>query len=230
MLRGRVQCGQNMKRLIILGTGGNCLDILEAVLAINSEAGGGVYECAGFLDDNQSIHGSEFHGVRVLGSLADSGHFPDCVFVNGIGSPANFWRKPEIVQTAGLEPERFETIVHPDASVSRFARIGRGSVALAGAAIGANAKIGDHVFLLQGTVVSHDCRVGDFVSVASGACLSGGVEVGTASYIGSNASIRNGVKIGTHSLVGIGSVVLNDVPDNTVVVGNPARVLRRLSS
>jgi len=219
-----------MKRLIILGTGGNCLDILDAVLAINSKAGREVYECAGFLDDNRELHGRELHGGRVVGSLADSGRFPDCVFVNGIGSPTTFWRKPDILRTTGLATERFETIIHPQASVSSFARLGPGCVALAGAAIGAGAEIGNHVFLLQGTIVSHDCHVGDCVSVASGACLSGGIEVGAASYIGANASIRSGVKIGTRSLVGIGSVVLKDVPDNTIVVGNPARVLRPVIS
>lgn len=215
-----------MKRLIILGTGGNCLDILDAALAVNRQAGRTVYECAGFLDDNSALHGRELHGVRVIGSLADSGRFPDCVFVNGIGSPSNFWRKPDIMRTTGLAAERFETVIHPQASVSSFARLGRGCVALAGAAIGAGAEIGEHVFLLQGAIISHDCRVGEHVSVASGACLSGGVQVGTASYIGANASVRSGVKIGTRSLVGIGSVVLKDVPDNTIVVGNPARVLR----
>ena len=61
---------------------------------------------------------------------ADSGRFPDCVFVNGIGSPTTFWRKPEIVRTTGLALERFETIIHPQASVSSFARLGYGCVCL----------------------------------------------------------------------------------------------------
>ena len=96
-----------MKRLIILGTGGNCFDILDAMLAINRHTGRAVFECAGFLDDNAAVHGKEFHGVRVLGSLADAARFPDCVFVNGIGSPNNFWRKDDILRTTGLATERF---------------------------------------------------------------------------------------------------------------------------
>ncbi len=217
-----------MKRLIILGTGGNCLDILDAALAVNRHTGRTVYECVGFLDDNAAVHGQQFAGVPVLGGLKDAIRFADCGFVNGIGSPSNFWRKADIVRTTGLPAERFETVVHPQASISSLAQLGRGCVALAGVAVGARASIGDHVILLQGAIVSHDCRVGDYACITSGACLSGGVEVAADSYIGANASVRGGVKIGPRSLVGIGSLVLKDVPENTVVAGNPARVLRRV--
>lgn len=215
-----------MRRIIILGTGGNCLDILDAVHMTNRVAGRVVYECAGFLDDNRALHGSRLFNAPVLGALADAARFSDCGFVNGIGSPANFWRKAEILQTTGLTVQRFETIIHPQASVSSLAVVGRGCVILAGAIVGARAVIGDHVILLQGAIVSHDCRLGDYTCVASGACLAGGVETAPLSYLGANASVRGGVKIGSRSLVGMGSVVLDNVAENQVVVGNPARVLR----
>lgn len=47
--------------------------------------------------------------------------------------------------------------------------------------------------------------------------------------IGANATLLPGVTIGRDALVGAGSVVVNDVPDGTVVVGNPARVVRRVA-
>jgi sugar O-acyltransferase (sialic acid O-acetyltransferase NeuD family) len=219
-----------MKRLIILGTGGNCLDILDAALAVNRQHDAPVYECVGFLDDNRECHGKKVCNVPVLGSLADAERFADCVFVNGIGSPNNFWQKPDILRTTGLQVERFETIRHPQASISQFAQLGRGVVVLAGAVVGARAVIGNHAILLQGAIVSHDCRLEDFACVASGACLAGGVEAGAASYIGGNASVRGGVRIGPRCLIGLGSVVLADVPDDTIVVGNPARVLRPILS
>lgn len=217
-----------MKRLIILGTGGNCLDILEAALAVNRYAARTVYECVGFLDDNAALHGRQIAGVPVLGPLKEAARFHDCMFVNGIGSPDNFWRKADIVRTTGLTVERFEAVVHPQSSISSLAQLGRGCVALAGVAVGARATIGDHAILLQGAIVSHDCRLGDYSCVASGACLAGAVDLAASSYIGANASVRGGVRIGSRSLVGMGSVVLQDVPENTVVAGNPARVLRRV--
>ncbi len=215
-----------MKRLIILGTGGNCLDILDAALALNRAAGGATYDCVGFLDDQTALRGSNICGLPVLGSLADAARFTDCVFVNGIGSPRNFQRKADILETTGLPPDRFETIVHPQASVSSLARLGRGCALLAGAMVGARAELGDHVVVLQGAIISHDCRLGDCASVASGACLAGGVEVQDHCYIGANASVRGGVVLGRGCLVGMGSVVLENVAPNAVVVGNPARYLR----
>jgi sugar O-acyltransferase (sialic acid O-acetyltransferase NeuD family) len=215
-----------MKKLIILGTGGNCLDIYDAALAINRQASQPVYDCLGLLDDNRELHGKEISGLRVLGGLADAAKYPDAVFVNGIGSPTSFWRKADILRGTGLRLERFETIVHPQASVSSLARLGRGVAILPGASVAACAEIGNHVILLQGSIISHHCRIGDYGCVASGACLSGNVEVAEFCYIGANVSVRNSVKIGPRSLVGIGAVVLQDVVENTVVVGNPAKYLR----
>lgn len=215
-----------MKRLIILGTGGNCLDILDAALARNRAAGETIYDCVGFLDDDPARRGTEICGRPVLGSLADAARFPECVFVNGIGSPRNFQRKADILKTTGLPPDRFETIVHPQASVSSLARLGRGCALLAGAVVGARAELADHVIVLPGAIISHDCRLGDCASMASGACLAGGVEAQDHCYIGANASIRGGVVLGRGCLVGMGSVVLENVAPNAVVVGNPARYLR----
>lgn len=213
------------KRIVILGTGGNCLDILDALLAVNRLAGREVYECAGFLDDDPATHGKEFGGVPVLGALRDASRFADCLFVNGIGSPRNFQRKAEIVATTGLPVERFETIIHPLASVSGFARVGRGCALLAGAVVGSRAVLSDHVMVLQGAIVSHDCQIGAHASITSGACLAGGVRVGECSYIGANASLRGDLTIGPRALVGMGSVVLQDVAEGTVVARNPAQPL-----
>ena len=55
-----------------------------------------------------------------------------------------------------------------------------------------------------------------------------GPEVGQFAIIGANATVLPGVKIGARALVGAGAVVTSDVPDETVVAGNPARVIKRL--
>lgn len=56
----------------------------------------------------------------------------------------------------------------------------------------------------------------------------GGAVVGDYARIGANATILPGVSIGRNSLVGAGSVVAKDVPENSVVAGSPARVIKTI--
>lgn len=213
-------------KIIILGTGGNCIDILDTILDINDAGHDCIFECIGFLDDNEQSWGKDFFGVPVLGPLASVCQYKDCFFVNGIGSELNFWKKRDIIASLGLPPEMFKTIVHPSASVSRMSSLGYGTVVLQNVTIASNVKIGNHVIILPNTVVSHDDIIEDYTCIAGGVCISGGVNIGDSCYIGTNSSIKSKVIIGSHCLIGMGSVVLNSIEKNSVVIGNPARFLR----
>lgn len=213
-------------KIIILGTGGNCLDILDCLMEINVRRPEPLYECLGFLDDDQDKRGLEIWGYKVLGPLSQAGHFPGCRFVNGIGSPFSYRRKPDIIARTGLTLDRFETVIHPAASVSRMAELGRDVVVLQNAVIAAEVQIGHHVIILPNSVISHGARIGDYACIAGGVNLAGAVEIGERCYLGANSCVRGQVNIGAGSLVGMGGVVLQDIPQNSVVVGNPARFLR----
>lgn len=217
-----------MKPIIILGTGGNCIDILDTINEINTRADEPIYNCVGFLDDNSELFGKEFYGVRVLGALNTAKKYSDCRFVNGIGSPQNFWRKQEIIARTEIPTDRFEIIVHPTASVSKMSRLGFGTVVLQNAVIASNVTVGSHVIVLPNSIISHDACVGDYVCIAGGVCVSGGVEIDDSCYLGTNSSVIGNISIGKNSLIGMGAAVLKDVPENSVVVGNPARFLRKI--
>lgn len=215
-----------MKRIVIIGTGGNCIDILDTLLDINDTYGKPVYECIGFLDDNPAKWGQSFHGVKVLGPLQKANELKECTFVFGIGSVSNFWKRDVILASIGVEDDRFETIIHPSANVSRFAIVGAGTVVFQNVTVTSNARIGKHVYILPNSIVSHDDLIGDFTCIAGGVCISGHVHIGRGCYLGAGSNIKDGVKIGDACLIGMGSVVLKDVPENTIVVGSPARSIR----
>lgn len=213
--------------IIILGTGGNSVDILDTINEINARSSSDRYQCLGFLDDNDQMWGTRVAGLEVLGPLDHASRFPDAYFVNGIGSDRTFWRKEEIIARTGVPRDRFATIVHPSASVSRMSSLGAGTVILQQVTVASNVTIGDHVIVLPNSILSHDSIVGDYTSIAGGVCVSGNVRIGRSCYLGSNSVIIEKRTIGDYALVGLGSVVLHDVPANTVVVGNPARFLRK---
>lgn len=213
------------KSIIILGTGGNCVDILDAILEINDQAPHPAYTCLGFLDDRADLWGTLIQGLPVLGGLNTASTYFDCLFVNGIGSTKTYSKKLEIIARTGLPLDRFETIIHPTASVSRMTSLGFGVVILQNVTVASNVFIGNHVMILPNSIISHDDRVGDGTICAGGVCVSGNVEIGTCCYIGSNSAIREHCKIGARSLIGMGSIILRDVEEGSVVVGNPARLL-----
>jgi sugar O-acyltransferase (sialic acid O-acetyltransferase NeuD family) len=212
---------------VILGVGGNCIDILDAIHELNRAGARPALRCIGFLDDDRATWGRRIQGVEVLGPLACARDYRRARFVNGIGSPRNYWKRPAIIRSTGLPDDRFLTVIHPTASVSAMARLGHGCVVLQHVTIASHVTVGNHVIILPNSILSHDDVVGDHTAIAGGVCVSGGVRIGRACYLGTASSIIGNVSLGDRCLVGMGSVVLRNVAAGHVVAGNPARVLRR---
>ena len=210
--------------LIIVGATGNCLDIADAVAA-QHDAGRGDFVVAGFLDDDPARQGQTIAGFPVLGPISAAANFSDTMFVCGIGSPKSFRLKSELIARLGVPAERFATLVHPAACVSRSALIGPGTVILGNATICANVRIGAHVMMLPNCVVGHDTVINDYCIFAAGVTVSGMVTIARGCYIGAGSTVREGVSIGKGALVGMGAVAVRDMAAGTWVAGNPARPL-----
>jgi len=123
-----------------------------------------------------------------------------------------------------------------DTKIGNFVEIQKG------AKIGRRCKISSHSFICEGVNIEDNVFVGhnvtfindlfpksvndDGTMITDGEwkCIQTFVKKGAS--IGSSATILCGITIGENALVGAGSVVIRDVPPNTVVAGNPARVIR----
>ena len=210
--------------LVILGTGGGVYDLLDIVEAINLEHPS--WEPIGFLDDSRPA-GSQYLGLEILGGLRDAARFAGAAFANAIGSDRTFRRLPGILASTGVARSRFATLIHPAASISSRARIGRGVVAGPGVVVGGGVVTGDHVTLCPGCIIGHESSIGDHCIVAPGSTISGLVRIEPACYLGARSVVRQKLRIGTGALIGMGAVVVRDVEPDATVVGNPARPLDR---
>jgi sugar O-acyltransferase (sialic acid O-acetyltransferase NeuD family) len=224
-------CPGGRRGLVILGTGGNALDLLDAVTALNAQGAG--WEMLGFLDDVMD-RAERPYGLPILGRLQDAcqltaegGVLARACFVNAIGSERNHARRAEILARTGLAAARFATLVHPAACVSPRAELGYGCFVGFAACVGGQVRAAGQAWIAARCVVGHDSVLGYASVLAPGAILSGHVRLGSCCYLGSGALVRQGVSVGDQALAGIGAVIIRDVAPRTVVVGNPARMLER---
>lgn len=128
-----------------------------------------------------------------------------------------------IAERLGCE---FGKAISPSAVISPSVSIGDGTVVMAGAIINAEANIGKHCIINTGASIDHECVISDFVHIAPHVTLCGNVYVGEGSWVGAGATVIPGIKIGKWCTIGAGAVVISDVPDNAVVAGVPAKVIK----
>jgi len=124
---------------------------------------------------------------------------------------------------------RYGKAIHPSAIISEYAFLGEGTVVMQGAVIQSGVSIGNHCIINTAASVDHDCIIDDYVHISPNATLCGAVSMGEGSQIGAGAVVIPGIKIGKWSLVAAGAVVVKDVPDHVLVLGNPARVVKRIN-
>ncbi len=211
------------QKLVIVGGGGTCADVLEVIASINQVAPR--YEVLGLLDDALPPD-SQRNGVNVLGGLSTDIGDGDVRYVDCLGSPRSYRRREAILRRAGLADVPFETLIHPSAFVASSTHIGQGCVLFPNVVLLSGVRLGTHVSILSNSVLNHDVAVGDWSILASNVSVAGAVRIGKACYFGAGSTIIEQASIGDGSLVGMGSAVIRDVAENTVIAGVPARLLR----
>lgn len=208
------------KTLGIYGAGGLGREILELAGIINNR--NKRWDDFVFIVDGVTV--AEVNGVPVLEYEDAKRRCPDLEVIIGIGEPAVREKKFKLLIEDGIN---IPSLIHPDVHIPDTTSIGQGVVIQYGCFISCNVTIGNYVYIQPQCNIGHDDILEDGCSVSGFGNIGGNVTIGKFTYLGLSAIVKEGVTIGDYTIIGMGSAVHKDVPDEMVVLGNPARPIAR---
>jgi sugar O-acyltransferase (sialic acid O-acetyltransferase NeuD family) len=206
----------NALSLVVLGTSGHARELLMIADSV------GIHSILGCVGPDHPAE-SAILPVPRLGDddwllTADS----SVLYAIGVGSSP---RREQIDQQLRATKLAAATLVHPAAVVGPRVQLDEGSTIWPGAVLTADITVGRHVHVNTNAAIGHDATLENYCSIYPGSTVGGRTRIGHAATIGAGATVIDDIRIGRRVVVGAGAVVIRDVPDDVVVVGNPARPL-----
>lgn len=172
-------------------------------------------------DDNEKI--INLNQYRVLNGY-DKNYNPNIPIVISIGD--NKIRK----KISEKISHPFTILIHPSSIIDKKVKIENGTVVFHNAIVQMDSIIGKHCIINTNASIDHDCIINDFVHISPSATLCGNVNVGEGSHIGAGATIIPNINIGKWCIIGAGAVITKDVPDYSLVVGIPGKIIKKLKN
>lgn len=198
----------------------------EVYLAYLQEAG---IDVVGFLDDDPKYAGAEVRGVPVLGGFSLLPDLRKQYGVESVYCPLGN-NKLRVKKLSDAEKLGYKTpnFIHPSAFVSPEVTIGdKGVYILPRTVIMPRTKIHNYVMMSVNSIVSHHSELEEGTFLSFGVNFGASIHAGKYTYCGISSTIMTGVhELGEDCLIGAGAVVIKDVPDNAVMAGVPAKVLK----
>jgi len=210
-----------MKKIVLIGAGGHCKVIIDIIKSTDE------YEIVGVIDEKQKS--GNILDVPIIGNDNKLKQIYDSGVQNAficIGALNNINLRNLIHKKLELIGFKLPILLHKNSIVSKFAHIEDGTCVMPGAIINAGSHIGKNCIINTGCIIEHDCKIGDNTHISPNVSIAGGVNVGFNTHIGIGSSIIQRISLGNNVTIGAGAVVINNINDNVLAVGVPAKVIR----
>ncbi len=212
-----------MENIVLIGAGGNCKVVVDILKRD--------YNIVGVTDIDVNMHGKLVYGTKVLGNDDILEKLFEQEIANALvtlGSIGNYQIREKLYLKGKKIGFKFVNAISVYSIISESVIIGKGNIVMDGAIIHSDTIIGNNTIINTGSIVEHDCKIDDYVHISPGAMIAGGVTIGKGTHIGLGSNIIQGTTIGKNCIIGAGAVVINDIPDNSLAVGVPAKIIKKV--
>jgi acetyltransferase EpsM len=151
-------------------------------------------------------------------------------FAAAIGNPHLRGQEVNAILSNRGSGSYVESIISPEAHIEKSAdtKTDGALIILPGAIVSSGCQLGEHTIIGSGAILEHDSVVGKFSTIGPGSVICGSAMIGNHAFIGANSTVIQKIKIGSSSVIGAGSVVIRDIESNSLALGNPCRIVRKL--
>lgn len=215
-------------KIVVAGFSAN---VLEALISTD-EQNGGILQSIKLLEDSQraieeakmfKIREDQIHSFKWL-TKRKYEEIGSPELINCVASKPQL-RKNIFEKLRELSGEKFRSVSHANNLISSQAMIETGVFLDKYVTVEAFCEIGNQAFINSHSHVGHNSTLQENVILGGGVVVNGYCRIGADTLLGSGVIVSNRVKIGDNCLVQAGSVVLTDIPDESYVAGNPAKVI-----
>ena len=191
-----------MNDIVLIGGGGHCKSVIDV---IEQE---GIFSIVGILDKSEHL-GSNVTGYPVIGNDSNMAELAKqyrhaLITVGQIKSPLIRRKLFYLATEAGFI---LPTIISPRAYVSKYSKVGKGSVVMHDTLINTNTMVGDNCIINSKALIEHDCKISSHCHISTQVTINGNVSIGECSFIGSSSTTKQGITIEQHSFIKAGSIV-----------------------
>ncbi|MDO6791366.1 MULTISPECIES: acetyltransferase [unclassified Tamlana] len=207
--------------MVLIGGGGHCKSCIDVIESLDK------YHIIGILDLPSKL-GDKILNYEVIGNDDDYLKYKNegCSFLVTAGQIKSSKLRRTIFENLVAIHADIETIISSTATVSKYAKIGKGSVIMHHSVINTGAKIGENSIINTKAIIEHDVSVGNHCHISTNVAVNGDSKIGNNTFIGSMSCISNNVKIGDNIVLGAGSIVISDCTNEGVYAGTPLKKLK----
>jgi sugar O-acyltransferase (sialic acid O-acetyltransferase NeuD family) len=207
-------------KIVIVGAGGNGRDVLWTLKDLKK------FNVIGFIEENKELWGKKIHNIPVLGG--DNWFDENSEKIQVVITPSDPKDREKTYEKIKNKNIEFPNIIHPSVIMSDSVTLSQGIVIQAGCLLAADAKISEFALINLDCTVGHDTQIKKFVTISPGCHIAGNNIIQKNAYLGSGVVTKEKISIGSNSVIGAGSVIINDIRENSLAVGIPAKIKKSL--